>query len=115
MVTSDKKEKAEALNFFTSVNCYLSSHNSQVDGQHDGVWDSKVHPTVNENQVHDHPRNLNVCKSMGSNEMHPRILWELAAVVGSPFSMILKQSWQSGQVPGGRKKGNIEPAHRKKV
>ena len=44
---------------------------------------------------------------MGPDEMHPRVLRELAVVVVKPFSMIFENSWPSGEVPGGWTKGNI--------
>jgi len=40
----------------------------------DGDQGGKALPTVSEDQVHDHLRNLNVQKSMGLDEMHRRVL-----------------------------------------
>jgi len=68
------KEKAEGFNnFFASVfTSDCSTHSPQVDGSEGGHGGSDARTTVSEYQVCNRLRNLNVHKTMGPKEMHPR-------------------------------------------
>ncbi|GAB0179685.1 mitochondrial enolase superfamily member 1 [Grus japonensis] len=114
LVTQDM-EKAEALNdFFASVftgECL--SHTAQVTEGKGRDWENEELPTVGEDQVQDHLRNLKVHRSMGPDEIRPQVLGELAAKVAETLSIIFEKSWQSSEVPTDWKRGNITPIFKK--
>lgn len=47
--------------------------------------------------------------SMGAVDMNPRVQRKLAGVAVKPLSILVEKSWQSGDIPGECKKGNIMP------
>lgn len=68
------EEAAKVLSkFFASVfTSDCSTHSPQVDGSEGGHGGSDARTTVSEYQVCNRLRNLNVHKTMGPKEMHPR-------------------------------------------
>ncbi|XP_074674231.1 BTB/POZ domain-containing protein 9 isoform X2 [Strix aluco] len=89
------------------------SHTAQdVEAECGEDWEKDNPPTVSEDQVQEHLKNLKVYKSMGPDEIHPWILKELADDVARPLSIIFERSWQSGEVSTDWKRRNITPIFR---
>ncbi|KAK4811018.1 hypothetical protein QYF61_015722 [Mycteria americana] len=55
----------------------------------------------------------NTHKSMGPDEIHPRVLKELAEVLTKPLSIIYQQSWLTGEVPADWRLANVTPIFKK--
>jgi len=56
---------------------------------------------------------LDAHKSMGPDELHPRVLREVADEVAKPLSIILRQSWLTRNVLAGWSLANVAPIFKK--
>ncbi|CAM4495102.1 unnamed protein product [Caretta caretta] len=111
LVTEDV-EKANVLNaFFASV--FTNKVSSQTAALGITTWVIDGQPSVEKEVVRDYLEKLDVHKSMGPDELHPRVLKELAAVIAEPLAIIFENSWRTGEVPDDWKKANVVPIFKK--
>ncbi|KAK4826721.1 hypothetical protein QYF61_010974 [Mycteria americana] len=114
-VTKDE-EKAEVLNaFFVSVfnsraSCSLGTQPLELEDR-DG--DQNGAPIMQGEMASDLLHHLDTHKSMGPDEIHPRVLKELAEVLTKPLSIIYQQSWLTGEGLADWRLANVTPIYKK--
>jgi len=68
---------------------------------------------VEEDEVRQCLSKLGLHKSMGPGGMQSHMLRELADVIARPFSIILEQTWQVGEVPEDWRRADVTPIFKK--
>ena len=56
---------------------------------------------------------LNVNKSCGPDEIHPRLLIELADIISTPLGLLMNKTIKDGNIPEDWNKANISPIYKK--
>ncbi len=111
LATTDA-EKAEVLNeYFASVFTH----------EDDNIPDFSIKtpcPGINElvitpEMVHKKLQKLDISKSLGPDQFHPRVLKKLCEVLAEPLSIIFTESLRSKQLPSDWKQGNITAIFKK--
>jgi len=105
-LVTNNTEKAEVLNTsFTSVfTCTVGFQAFEMKIQVDANTDP---PPVQEVLVCELLQELDPYKSMGPDNIHPRVLRELADIIARPLSIIFEKLWRSGDIPEDSKKASV--------
>uniref|UniRef100_A0A670HWE4 Reverse transcriptase domain-containing protein n=1 Tax=Podarcis muralis TaxID=64176 RepID=A0A670HWE4_PODMU len=112
MQTGDT-ERAELLNaFFASV---FSDKENNAQPEEFGANDlaEETQPRITKEIVQEYLASLDVFKSPGPDELHPRVLKELADVISEPLAVIFENSWRTGEVPADWRRANVVPIFKK--
>ena len=66
-----------------------------------------------EDEVHEMLKNINVNKSLGPDDIHPRILHELADMLSAPITVLFNRSVQGEELPHDWKLQYVSPIYKK--
>ena len=111
-LTSSEEEKAEILvNYFTSVFTVENPIEMPNIIKHSEASIGEIEftkPDLNK-RLH----KLNVSKSPGPDQLHPRILRECANIIDEPLTILFKESYRTGTLPEEWKLAMVSAIHKK--
>uniref|UniRef100_A0A803T7N4 Reverse transcriptase domain-containing protein n=1 Tax=Anolis carolinensis TaxID=28377 RepID=A0A803T7N4_ANOCA len=98
--------------FFASVFSQKESHLQPQQHEMDEGF-GEIQPQIRKQVVQEHLATLNEFKSPGPDQLHPRVLKELAEVISEPLAIIFESSWRTGEVPADWRRANVVPIFKK--
>ena len=107
------EEKAILLNnFFTSV--FTQELDQNIPNLPEKVPDTILENIIiNPEDVMKHLNALNITKSAGPDNMHPKLLRELSEIITEPLCIIFNKTIEDGAMPQCWKEANITPIFKK--
>jgi len=114
-LTNSLQEKTEILsNFFSSV--FTIEPTGEFDnGLAKDINCPMADVIFSPQIVMEKLNKLNPSKSVGPDNIHPRVLKELQRVLSEPLSIIFNTSYRTGVVPNYWKTANITAIHKKEI
>ncbi|CAC5397413.1 unnamed protein product [Mytilus coruscus] len=111
-IASTDSEKAEVqAEFFSSV--FTLESGKPVDSGKKYCDNFSSDELFNSKEVNKLLKDLNTSKSPGPDQVHPKVLFELANTIDSPLSTIFNESFKIGTVPQRWKIGQISALFKK--
>ena len=113
-LTTNDTEKANVLNDFLSsvFTCEDANNIPNFDcGRNDIKLINNV--SINEDMMLKALNSLDVSKSPGPDEVHPRVLKELATVLACPLTLLFNKSMSEGKLPYLWKQAEVRPIFKK--
>jgi len=115
-IVNNDEEKTEILNafvasVFNSQTGYTQGSQTPVLEDREGLRNKP--PIIQEEAADDLLCHLDTYKSMEPDEIHPRVLRELAEELAKPPSIIYQQSWLTGEVPDDWRIASVTPIYKK--
>ena len=112
---SFSKSTTEKCNMFNSF--FASVFTKEGDGElpvfEKIVTNFLENISISENQMYEALNSLNISKSPGPDEIHPRILKELAKELSKPLTMLFNKSIKDGKIPDIWKIAEVRPIYKK--
>ncbi|XP_062814380.1 F-box/LRR-repeat protein 2 isoform X2 [Anolis carolinensis] len=68
----------------------------------------EIQPQIGKQVVQEHLAILNEFKAPGPDQLHPKVLKELADVISEPLAIIFESSWRTGEVPEDWRRANLQ-------
>lgn len=110
---ANDQAKAELLNdYFASVFTAESNNPPLPDPGH-RFQASLINVDFNPEELTKKLKALNPSKSPGLDNLHPRVLGEVADVIATPLAHLFKKSFESGQLPEDWKEALVTPIFKK--
>ena len=111
LVDTDQDIANVMVKYFNSV--YTNPSNDAMPDMNDKFETEISNIEISREDVQKRLEKLNVNKSCGPDNMHPRVLQETAKASSIPLEKIFKLSLSSGECPDDWKTANVTPIHKK--